>query len=579
MAEEAQTEIPVQAAEEPPVAEEPIVEAPVAEIAAEPAAETAEVVAEAAEDAEQGDAGQKRSREEEEGADGEEPEAKRAAAEPAADENGGVDAEAQPAVDAFAAQPDVQPVENGADNPGYYDNPGTHEAPAIPVYGNPDHSMESNPGSNGPPPVRDGYPVVQNEDGSISETLAVSKHLVGKLIGKGGTTIQQLQGTTATNVQIDQEGSDLGPDVKKVTIRGRADNVAKCKESIKQMLEEAVAPQEGEVEDRVPCPAGIVGRVIGRGGETIRSLQQGSGAHILVDQNFPEGADRMVVIKGRPDCVSRARAMVEELIKGEPGSASQIISKHGLGVTLTVQCPKGIVGRIIGKGGETIKGLQRKYHVSIQIDQGGDPMNVTITGPKQTAEYCKQEVQSLIADPGPPFGGAGPRGGPGGYGGPRPYGAPYGGPAPYAPPPAYGGYAPPYGAPYGAPYAAPAYPGYPPAASPYAAGGYGAAAGYGGAYGGAAGYPAAQPAAAGGYAQPAGGYGTSTSPAAAGGYGQQQYGDAGAAAGGYAQQAPASTGAPAGGSVWQAMSDDQGRTYYYNTQTGVSQWEKPAEMP
>ena len=58
------------------------------------------------------------------------------------------------------------------------------------------------------------------------------------------------------------------------------------------MLEEAVAPQEGETEERVPCPAGIVGRVIGRGGETIRSLQQGSGAHILVDQNYPEGADR-----------------------------------------------------------------------------------------------------------------------------------------------------------------------------------------------------------------------------------------------------------------------------------------------
>jgi far upstream element-binding protein len=26
------------------------------------------------------------------------------------------------------------------------------------------------------------------------------------------------------------------------------------------------------------------------------------------------------------------------------------------------------------------------------------------------------------------------------------------------------------------------------------------------------------------------------------------------------------------------MNDDQGRTYYYNSQTGVSQWDKPAEM-
>ncbi|KAF6259844.1 hypothetical protein COO60DRAFT_964922 [Scenedesmus sp. NREL 46B-D3] len=232
-----------------------------------------------------------------------------------------------------------------------------------------------------------------------------SKHLVGKLIGKGGTTIQQLQATTSTSIQIDQEGNEFA-DAKKVTVRGSAENVASAKAQIKQVLEEAVQPGEGEVEERVNCPSTLVGRIIGRGGETIRSLQGGSGAHILVDQNYPEGADsRVVVIKGRPDSVQRATAMVKELISGEPGTASQIIAKHGVGSTVTLQCPRGIVGRVIGKGGETIKGLQRKYHVSIQIDQGGDPMNVTITGPKHTSEACRQEVMALISDPmGPPFG-------------------------------------------------------------------------------------------------------------------------------------------------------------------------------
>jgi hypothetical protein len=81
--------------------------------------------------------------------------------------------------------------------------------------------------------------------------------------------------------------------------------------------------------------------------------------------------NRMVVIRGKPDAVNRAINMVTELIKGEPGSATQIIQKYGLGSALQVSCPKAIVGRIIGKGGETIKGLQRKYHVSIQIDQVG----------------------------------------------------------------------------------------------------------------------------------------------------------------------------------------------------------------
>lgn len=51
-----------------------------------------------------------------------------------------------------------------------------------------------------------------------------------------------------------------------------------------------------------------------------------------------------------------------------------------------------------------------------------------------------------------------------------------------------------------------------------------------------------------------------------------------AAYGGYGGAAGAPAAAGGGGaSVWQELQDDQGRTYYYNSQTGVSQWEKPVD--
>ncbi len=46
----------------------------------------------------------------------------------------------------------------------------------------------------------------------------------------------------------------------------------------------AVAGAGGEVSRQMECPSSIVGRIIGRGGETIRGLQNGSGAHINIDQ-------------------------------------------------------------------------------------------------------------------------------------------------------------------------------------------------------------------------------------------------------------------------------------------------------
>jgi hypothetical protein len=43
----------------------------------------------------------------------------------------------------------------------------------------------------------------------------------------------------------------------------------------------------------------------------------------------------------------------------------------------------------------------------LQVEQQGDPMTITITGPKGTADLCKQEIIALINDPNPPFGGPG----------------------------------------------------------------------------------------------------------------------------------------------------------------------------
>ena len=51
-------------------------------------------------------------------------------------------------------------------------------------------------------------------------------------------------------------------------------------------------------------------------------------------------------------------------------------SQFGQGITKEIECPKHMVGRIIGKGGETVKTLQRQFAASIQIDQNAVPCKV-----------------------------------------------------------------------------------------------------------------------------------------------------------------------------------------------------------
>ena len=146
--------------------------------------------------------------------------------------------------------------------------------------------------------------------------------------------------------------------------------------------------------ETVECPPGFVGRVIGKGGETIKGLQAQSGAHITVDQNFPEGAPRVISISGPPGCVAIAKRLVEELLRGGgarlgggvgPGQAQQ-----------SVRCPKEMVGRVIGRGGETVKGLQAATGARIQIDQSASPCVVTITGNPRCVDAASRAVADVV---------------------------------------------------------------------------------------------------------------------------------------------------------------------------------------
>jgi len=194
------------------------------------------------------------------------------------------------------------------------------------------------------------------------------------------------------------------------------------------------------------------------------------------------------------------------------------------------------VGRIIGKGGETINYLQSTSGTRIQIDQNvpeGTPCKVSVAGAPPAVAAAVKMVHECMEN-GPPREiamqqnanpyGARPQAGVMGAYGARPAAAGYGQQQPYG----------------------------------AAAGGYGAAmGGYGQPQ---PGYGAPAPAAA-GY----GGYG-----AQAGGYGQQAYG-APPARGGYGAPAPTPP-------AWSEHATDDGTKYWYNAQTGESTWTKPAGM-
>ncbi|KAK9712429.1 hypothetical protein K7432_007147 [Basidiobolus ranarum] len=263
--------------------------------------------------------------------------------------------------------------------------------------------------------------------GGASSEFSIPNSMVGLVIGRGGESLKRIERAHGVKVQFSQDQAPSDPE-RKVTVLGSSDDVEKAKEMIIQIIEEAKASRAagggggygnrhasvpGQNTVYVNVPNNKVGLVIGKGGETIRMLQERSGARIAVTPDSardPSSQDRPVSVIGDEAAIERARALIDEVINGDayrnrgqgggfggPYGGAGGYGQGGNFENVTIQVPNDTVGLLIGKGGETIKMLQQQSGAKIQIEQvtGGSPgpeRNIYISGTPDSVGYAKNLV-------------------------------------------------------------------------------------------------------------------------------------------------------------------------------------------
>ncbi|KAF7281532.1 P-element somatic inhibitor isoform X2 [Rhynchophorus ferrugineus] len=209
-------------------------------------------------------------------------------------------------------------------------------------------------------------------------------------------------------------------------------------------------PGKNSVEIMIPGPK--VGLIIGKGGETIKQLQEKSGAKMVVIQDGPgQELEKPLVISGDPQKIEYARQLVCELIaekemknfnnrgpgggpngprgRGDSRSGGDNYSDYGSANDgdFEILVPKAAVGVVIGKGGDMIKMIQADTGCRVQFqqarDEGPGDRRCFLNGTPKQVDHARQRIEELIDSvmqrDGHDSMGAGGPGGRGGRGGSR----------------------------------------------------------------------------------------------------------------------------------------------------------------
>lgn len=299
----------------------------------------------------------------------------------------------------------------------------------IGIRGGPTGSSISDSSSQGSRPVSSSVGGICNED------IRVPDKMVGLIIGRGGEQITRLQSETGCKIQMAPESGGLPERV--CTLTGSREAVNRAKELVLSIVNQRSRSEgigdinmssasasggsggmihPGFVEIMIPGPK--VGLIIGKGGETIKQLQEKSGAKMVVIQEGPsQEQEKPLRITGDPQKVEYAKQLVYELIAEKE---MQMFHRGGRGTERTgnysndssfnhgpansdgveVLVPRAAVGVVIGKGGDMIKKIQAESGAKVQFQQGredgpGD-RKCLLSGKHQAVEQARQRIQELI---------------------------------------------------------------------------------------------------------------------------------------------------------------------------------------
>ncbi|XP_056632572.1 insulin-like growth factor 2 mRNA-binding protein 2 isoform X2 [Diorhabda carinulata] len=307
------------------------------------------------------------------------------------------------------------------------DNVGSLEK-AITIYGNPENCTNA---------CKRILEVMQQEanntnKGEISLKILAHNNLIGRIIGKGGNTIKRIMQDTDTKITVSSINDINSFNLERIiTVKGSIENMSRAESQISSKLRQsyendlqAMAPQTmmfpglhpmammatagtqsgGDTQETtyLYIPNNAVGAIIGTKGSHIRNIIRFSGASVKIapiDETKPQETqnERRVTIVGSPEAQWKAQYLIFEKMREE----GFVAGSDDVRLTVEIMVPSSQVGRIIGKGGQNVRELQRVTGSVIKLPEQGtspqeDETTVHIIGPFFSVQSAQRRIRAMV---------------------------------------------------------------------------------------------------------------------------------------------------------------------------------------
>mmetsp|Transcript_31825 Transcript_31825/g.85006 ORF Transcript_31825/g.85006 Transcript_31825/m.85006 type:complete len:575 (-) Transcript_31825:306-2030(-) len=249
----------------------------------------------------------------------------------------------------------------------------------------------------------------------VAESVWVAHTDCAKIIGKQGQTLRNIERDTHTKIKVHRE-DDADPEKteRRVDIvgspRGREAAVQRlmdlatfCRVADGTVLKEArVAAADPPLS--VEVALGDVGRVLGRGGETVNRIEKASGVKIEVDKTtgkldlFGEKEAQDLGLKLVLEEASFAKAADGTVLKDDRAAKEPAPASEPLRIWVKVH----EAGRVIGRGGETVRDIMEKTGADIKVQKGDAKPRTTqreilIFGEPEQQTKAKDMILQLVS--------------------------------------------------------------------------------------------------------------------------------------------------------------------------------------